>query len=352
MKKYRTADTILHGTGIGILDAVIIIRDIINNKDKSLSLNNYSYCKKIIELGENHFTTAPQKTLFEVFLEYLEDKKHLKPDSLKDIKKLGNRIFRTNANLRNRLISTLKHSELESILERTFCTPSQFNKARMMLHGLFNFAIRKEFCDKNPISQIPKKRITEKEIVPLSLPKIHKLYKSAESNFSGECVVPFALMLWAGIRPREVRRLRWKDIDLTENIITITSQNSKTGGTRHITILPVLKKILLQHQKADEMPIIPPNWDNKWRYVRKHADLQAKWQQDVLRHTFASYHAKHFKNLPHLQLEMGHHNLSLLRSRYINMQGISKKSAKEFFRSKYMKSRNIIPIIHQKLKQI
>ena len=50
MKKYRTAETILHGTGIGILDAVIIIRGIINNKDKSLSLNNYSYCKKIIEL--------------------------------------------------------------------------------------------------------------------------------------------------------------------------------------------------------------------------------------------------------------------------------------------------------------
>jgi integrase len=204
----------------------------------------------------------------------------------------------------------------------------------MMLHGVFNFAIRKEFCDKNQISQIPKKRIVEKEIVPLSLPKIRKLYKSAESNFSGECVVPFALMLWAGIRPKEVRRLRWKDIDLTENIITITSQNSKTGGTRHITILPVLKKILLQHQKANETPITPPNWDNKWRYVRKHADLQAKWQQDVLRHTFASYHAKHFKNLSQLQLEMGHHNLSLLRSRYINMQGISKKSAKEFFRLK------------------
>ena len=64
MKKYRTAETILRGTGIGILDAVIIIRDIINNKDKSLSLNNYSYCKKIIELGKNHFTTTPKKNAF------------------------------------------------------------------------------------------------------------------------------------------------------------------------------------------------------------------------------------------------------------------------------------------------
>ena len=127
MKKHRTAGTILRGTGIGILDTVTIIRDIINNKDKSLSLNNYSYSKKIIELGKNHFTTAPQKTLFEVFLEYLEDKKHLKPDSLKDIKKLGNRIFRTNTNLKDRLISTLKHSELESILERTFCSRRDSN---------------------------------------------------------------------------------------------------------------------------------------------------------------------------------------------------------------------------------
>ena len=53
--------------------------------------------------------------------------------------------------------------------------------------------------------------------------------------------------------------------------------------------------------------------------------------QDVLRHTYASYFAKRFKDLPRLQLNMGHHDLSLLRSRYINMRGISNLEATSFF---------------------
>ena len=37
----------------------------------------------------------------------------------------------------------------------------------------------------------------------------------------------------------------------------------------------------------------------------------------VCRHSFATYHAVLFRNLPELQLEMGHRNTSLLRSRYM-----------------------------------
>ena len=37
----------------------------------------------------------------------------------------------------------------------------------------------------------------------------------------------------------------------------------------------------------------------------------------VCRHSFATYHAVLFRNLPELQLEMGHRDTSLLRSRYM-----------------------------------
>ena len=49
--------------------------------------------------------------------------------------------------------------------------------------------------------------------------------------------------------------------------------------------------------------------------------------QDVMRHTYASYHAKHFRNFTELQYEMGHSGLHLLKSRYLNMQDISRKDA-------------------------
>ena len=59
--------------------------------------------------------------------------------------------------------------------------------------------------------------------------------------------------------------------------------------------------------------------------------FERRWVQDVLRHTYASFHAKNYADLPRLQLNMGHRDLSLLRSRYINMRGISRVEAKSFF---------------------
>lgn len=59
--------------------------------------------------------------------------------------------------------------------------------------------------------------------------------------------------------------------------------------------------------------------------------FRGHWVQDVLRHTYASYHAKRYGNLARLQLCMGHGSLLLLRSRYVNMRGISLASAAGFF---------------------
>ncbi len=62
----------------------------------------------------------------------------------------------------------------------------------------------------------------------------------------------------------------------------------------------------------------------------RHAAGFKKWVPDVLRHSYASYHAKMYKDLPRLQLAMGHRDCHLLLTRYINLQGISKKILKAF----------------------
>lgn len=64
--------------------------------------------------------------------------------------------------------------------------------------------------------------------------------------------------------------------------------------------------------------IIPQGWNRKWQALRRAAGYRGnKWVPDVCRHTFASYHAAFFRNLPELQLEMGHRDASLLMTRYI-----------------------------------
>ena len=201
-----------------------------------------------------------------------------------------------------------------------------------MLHGVFEFATRREWCDKNPVKLIERRRIIEKEISPLSFPQIKNLLKTAKMPKHKECLPAIGLLMFAGVRPREVHRLTWKDIDLEENSITIHSLCSKTGGVRQVEICSSLKRLLAPFANGQKNEMIcPKNWQKRWRNIRNDSGFKNVWVQDILRHTYASYHAKRFKDLPRLQLNMGHYDLSLLRSRYVNMRGISHTDARDFF---------------------
>ncbi len=55
------------------------------------------------------------------------------------------------------------------------------------------------------------------------------------------------------------------------------------------------------------------------------------WIQDVLRHTFASYHQAYFRNRRQLEHEMGHSNGALLYNRYLNMERITPATGEMFW---------------------
>ena len=87
---------------------------------------------------------------------------------------------------------------------------------------------------------------------------------------------------------------------------------------------------LRRRKRLSNIPLsIPHNWQKRWQALRRAAGF-THWQPDVCRHTFASYHAAYFKDLPELQLEMGHRNANLLLSRYLNLPQV--KHAKAFWR--------------------
>ena len=330
-KEIISARALLKGTNISLLDTARLIRNILDALPKNSNIVPIQFCTKVIEAGkrnirfqEMHFT--------EGFFLYLQTKGDLRPDSLQDIRYLGKRLIKSNPELSKCNFSEFNVSECEKWLSAAFSTPSQFNKERAMLHGVFEFALRREWCDRNPIKLIERRRIVEKEISPLTFPQIKNLLKTAKMPKHKECLPAIGLLMFAGVRPREVHRLIWKDIDLEENSITIRSLCSKTGGVRQVEICPALKRLLTpfaNNQKNER--VCPKNWQKRWRDIRNGSGFKNVWIQDILRHTYASYHAKRFKDLPRLQLNMGHYDLSLLRSRYVNMRGISHVDAMAFF---------------------
>lgn len=326
---YISAKRILTGTDVSVLDAARIAKNILDAKPKNFLLTDLQFCAKVIEVGLRHMRTK-EMPLADGFALYLKSKQHLRPDSVRDIRCIGNRLLRMKPKFGGRNFSELSVSECEEWLNAAFHTDSQFNKARAMLHGLFEFGLRREWCDKNPIKRIERKKVVEKEIQPLKLAETKRLIKTAQRESPVYAVVA-ALLVYTGIRPREVRRLTWRDIDTEEKIITVRSQCSKTGGVRQVEIPPVLNRLLITHKSESSSYICPMDWQRRWRKIRDNSGFRGRWVQDVLRHTYASFHAKNYADLPRLQLNMGHRDLSLLRSRYINMHGISRSEAKSFF---------------------
>jgi len=322
----QAAQRLLNETGISILDAARLIRNALDFTGGSKE-ENLQYCRDVIECGRRRIGKMSRTITVKFAMEeYMKTKTDLKRDSLRDVKNLGRRIMRAVAD--DKKISQITSEECRGLLDGAFATPSQFNKGRTMLHGLFTFAVRMRWRDENPVDEIPKQNVEEKEILPLSIEEAQRLLKCAEKKHT-ECAAALGIMLWAGIRPNEVARLHWEDIDLEERIILVRCRNSKTGGARHVDMCPALVH-WLKRARRNGGKICPKNWTRKWQNLRQDAGF-AVWTQDVLRHTFASYNLKRFKNLPRLQTQMGHRDTSLIRTRYVNMGGITKSDAKIFF---------------------
>ena len=326
----NSAQKVLGKAKVSVLDSARFVRNILDAKPSDSKLTDAQFVLKVIEAGLRNIR-AKEMSIFDGFALYLKNKQHLRPDSIRDIRCIGNRLLRTSLEFGKRNFSELSVAECEEWLNAAFHTNPQFNKARTMLHGLFEFALRREWCDKNPIKRIERKKVVEKEIQPLKLAETKRLIKTAQRESPVYAVVA-ALLVYTGIRPREVRRLTWRDIDTEEKIITVRSQCSKTGGVRQVEIPPVLNRLLITHSRElKEEKICPTDWQRRWRKIRDNSGFRGRWVQDVLRHTYASFHAKNYADLPRLQLNMGHRDLSLLRSRYINIHGISRAEAKSFF---------------------
>ncbi len=244
--------------------------------------------------------------------------------TLRDLRHFVRRMLRVEG-VAGRPLRSMRTQECRELLEKAFGSSAHsFNKGRAILHSIFAYGQRQEWCGENPVSRIETRRIREKEIVPLSPQEVRRLLEAAQLPEHREMRFSLHLLLYNGIRPQEVARLSARHIQPEQGRVIIPASGSKTGGGR---VLPLRKTTSLRG-----VPLrVPCNWQNRWRALRRAAGF-THWQPDVCRHTFASYHAAYFRDLGALQLEMGHRSTDLLRSRYLNLPQVTK--ARQYWASR------------------
>ncbi len=289
-------------------------------------------CRRVILLGcEARSQDASSTTLAKAMQASLESRDDRRPRTRAEIASICRRMLRAQPDLARRRVRSLTATDCRQLLENTFSTNRQRAKGRVILHGVFAHSLQQGWCRSNPVAALRAPRLKEAEIHPLSMAELTRLLRTAQEPEHRACMPALGLMLWAGVRPAEVARLSWEDIDEAERVIVLRPQHSKTGGTRHITLHPVLSAWLKRADRVQKGALCPRCWALRWKRLRLAAGL-TPWRQDVLRHTFASYHIKQWHDFSRLQLEMGHRSADLLRTRYLSMRGITSAHAERFWK--------------------
>ncbi len=260
-----------------------------------------------------------------------------RPTTLRDLRYFVKRLLRVPG-LGERPLRAMSTQECRSVLESAFAgSAHNFRKGRAIMHGIFAYGQRQQWCRANPVAAIEVPQVVEREIVPLTMEQCHRLVETAKQPGFRDCLPALGLMLFAGVRPGEVVRLHWGDVHCGEGVLSIAARHSKTGGARRVELCPPLRRLLRLHgaaAKGCQAPICPPCWLQKWSRLRRAAGFDADaspWVPDVLRHTFASYHALTHCDLPALQLQLGHRDARLLMTRYLNLPGLRRADARPFW---------------------
>jgi integrase len=230
--------------------------------------------------------------------------------------------------LGNRIVAHLDPKEIRQTLHECFETPRQFANAYRTIRPAFSFAVQEDLASQNPFDKIAISKVTKAGTQVLSLAQVKKLLNSC-SDFTKDEQMPksyqmdctsalpaFCLMLFAGVRPEETKRLKWSNIHLDDRVIVIDGQISKTRSHRIIPMSENLYHWLKDYEPEErEISVTPSNWRIRYAAVRYASGLR-KLQQDILRHSFASYHLASHSDIRALQEAMGHGSSEMILKHY------------------------------------
>jgi integrase len=215
-----------------------------------------------------------------------------------------------------RKIHTIMSLDIEQWIEgQTEWHPRTRLNYQRSLSTLWEYALRKKYLAHNPLKALDRPLIPNGPPGILTVEQAKSLLAAAKKKRNGDMLASVAIGLFAGLRPAEIERLSWSEIDLRAGLIEVTAKKAKTRQRRHVTISKNLTTWLrrvknrqgsVSHQGKIHEKIVP---------MAERVGIKP-WPHDALRHSFASYHLAQHKDAAKTALELGHYNQDLLFRNY------------------------------------
>ena len=152
------------------------------------------------------------------------------------------------------------------------------------LSALFSFALRRGYVIANPVDRLDRIRLERTPPTILSPDDAAKLFKAVRRR-TPTLLAYVVVGLFAGVRPSEIERLKWKDVDVDGAVIRIDAAASKVRTRRIVELEPNAVAWL---RLCDDLPVTPAQKRRKLRRLRIEMGWDT-WPKDILRHSCASY---------------------------------------------------------------
>lgn len=212
--------------------------------------------------------------------------------------------FRTVARLFNEGFGSMMVAEISPKLLsgwlESFGRPAYAAGLVRTLRPAFSWAVRQGVIPVSPFSRMEPIRVPARQGIDVFSPEeARRLMQSAPED----CKAAFALLLFAGVRPVELTRLRWGAV--RDGFIHLSPEVTKTAQVRNVEVEPNLAAWLAAAgPHAPEEPVCPVNWKRKSQATRAAAGLANR--QDTARHSYATYHLAKYHDRTALEENMGH----------------------------------------------
>lgn len=279
--EYAASVQALAPFSVPVLSAARIVADclpVLGGKLSSMVPAAQDYAKR-------NPTNLPKVSTAAAVAQFLESKRKdgLRDRSIGDLETRLNR-FASDCQMD---LAQVTSPRLSDWLDSLKVGPQTRLNYRRVLNTFFGWAESKEYImrGENPVARLPELRVLRDQSITIFTPEqLRTLLTYAEGEF--QAVVAF--MAFAGLRPEEVQRLDWKDVNLAEGLVHVTGRSAKTRTHRHAPVFEPLRAWLAPHVKPSGK--VWTGTANEFTVARRRTVRASgvKWHQDGLRHSWIS----------------------------------------------------------------